>query len=94
MSNHGPKMNLRDFEVTRHELKRPLLVISGTKGVLACGYLNVETFNKLDEAGAIVTGVDSFEAMLDASLIAVSKAARELGLAEGMTGRQALERFR
>ena len=87
-------MDLSDFVTTRHELKRPLLVVSGKKGALACGYLNVATFDKLDEAGAIVTGVGSFEDMLDAPLVAVSKAAREMGLEEGMTGRQALERFR
>ena len=87
-------MDLSDFVTTRHELRRPLLVVSGKNGVLACGYLNVATFDKLDEAGAIVTGVASFEDMLDAPLVAVSKAARQLGLQEGMTGRQALERFR
>ena len=47
-------MDLSDFTTTRHELKRPLLVISGSKGVLACGYLDIDTFEKLDEAGAIV----------------------------------------
>lgn len=87
-------MDLADFKTTRHELKRPLLVISGAHGVLACGYLNVATFDKLEEAGAIVTGVSSFEEMLDATLVAVSQAAQKLGLAEGMTGREALERFR
>lgn len=87
-------MDLSKFVTTRHNLKRPLLIISGSKGVLACGYLNVQTFDKLDEAGAIVTGVSCFEDMLDAPLVAVSQAATRLGLNEGMTGREALERFR
>ncbi len=87
-------MDLHDFVTTRHELKRPLLVVSGTKGVLACGYLNIATFDKLDEAGAIVTGVNNFEDMLDAPLVAVSQAASQLGLQQGMTGRDALARFR
>ncbi len=30
-------MNSSDFTTTRHDLKRPLLVISGGKGVLARG---------------------------------------------------------
>jgi uncharacterized protein YunC (DUF1805 family) len=87
-------MDLSDFTTTRHELKRPLLVISGSKGALACGYLNVDTFEKLDEAGAIVSGVNSWEDMLDATIIAASSAAGRLGVSPGMTGRQALEAFR
>lgn len=87
-------MDLSDFTTTRHELKRPLLVISGSKGVLACGYLDIDTFEKLDEAGAIVNGVNSWEDMFDATIIAVSSAASRLGVSPGMTGRQALEAFR
>lgn len=34
-------MDLSDFTKCRHELKRSLLVITGSKGSLACGYLNV-----------------------------------------------------
>ena len=83
-----------DFNTTRHALKRPLLVISGSHGVLGCGYLSLATFEKLDEAAAIVRGVNSFEEMLDATLVEVSTAARRLGLEPGMTGRQALEAFR
>jgi hypothetical protein len=30
-------------------LKLPLLLVRGPRGVLACGYLNVETFNKTGE---------------------------------------------
>ena len=87
-------MDLSGFAMTRHELKRPLLVISGSKGVLACRYLSVVTFDKLGEAGAIVSGVDSFDDMLEAPLVSVSIAARQLGLEPGMTGKQALEAFR
>ena len=87
-------MDLSDFTTTRHDLKRPLLVISGSKGVLACGYLNIDTFDKLDEAGAIVSGVNSWEDMLDATIVGTSSAASRLGVSVGMTGRQALEAFR
>ncbi len=87
-------MNWTEFTRTRHELKRPLLVISGSKGVLACGYLNVATFNALEEAGAIVRGVNDFEAMLTAKIADVSQAAAALGVEVGMTGREALACFR
>ncbi len=87
-------MNWDGFTRTRHELKRPLLVVSGSKGVLACGYLNVVTFTKLEEAGAIVTGVGDFDGMLKAKVVEASPAAVQLGVDVGMTGRQALEIFR
>ena len=94
MANLIENMNWNGLQRTRHELKRPLLVISGSKGVLACGYLNVTTFNQLDEAGAIVRGVGDYEAMLEAQVAEVSKAAAQLGVRPGMSGREALELFR
>lgn len=87
-------MNWDGLQKTRHELKRPLLVVSGAKGVLACGYLNVATFAALEEAGAIVRGVGDFDAMLAAQIVEASPAAMELGVHVGMTGREALDIFR
>ena len=87
-------MNWDGFTRTRHDLARPLLVVSGTQGVLACGYLNVATFAALNEAGAIVRGVSDFDDMLEAQIAEASPAAVELGIQVGMTGREALERFR
>jgi uncharacterized protein YunC (DUF1805 family) len=87
-------MNWEGFTKTRHELKRPLLVASGSKGVLACGYLSVAAFEKLGDAGAIVRGVADFDAMLEASVAEVSSAAAALGVRPGMLGREALEIFR
>jgi len=87
-------MNWEGFTKTRHDLKRPLLVVSGSKGVLACSYLSVTTFTKLEEAGATVSGVGDFDAMLEAKIVEVSPAAVGLGVRVGMTGREALDRFR
>lgn len=87
-------MDWEGFERTRHDLKRPLLVVSGSKGVLACSYLNVATFTALGEAGAVVRGVSDFEAMLEAKIIEVSPAAMQLGVHVGMTGGEALKIFR
>ena len=50
-------MDLNAFEKHFIQLKSPLLLIKGAKGLLACGYLNIETFNKTGEVAAIVTGV-------------------------------------
>lgn len=87
-------MDFSDFQTTRHELARPLLVVTGSKGTLACGYLNVATFDALEESGAIVRGVSNFDDMLEAEVVEVSKAAQARGVAVGMKGRDALALFR
>ncbi len=87
-------MNLDDFQKTFHQLSRPLLVISGSKGCLTCGYLSMESFERNGDAAAIVRGVNNYEEMLMATVKEVSSFARELGVEPGMTGRQALEIFR
>ncbi len=87
-------MNWEGLERHRIDLKLPLLVIRGAGGVLACGYLNVETFNKTGEVGAIVTGVKDFDDMLAARLVSVSTAAAHVGIKAGMTGAEVVEKIR
>ncbi len=87
-------MNLDEYQKTCHQLKRPLLVISGSKGCLSCGYLSMASFERNGDAAAIVRGVDTFEDMLVAIVKEVSSLARELGVEPGMTGERALEIFR
>lgn len=67
-----------------------ILVIQGNRGILGCGYLSVETADKLGHALAIVTGVASFDDMLSATVSKVSAAATALGVKTGMTGQTAL----
>lgn len=86
-------LNLDDFEKTCHQLKRPLLVISGSKGCLTCGYLSMDSLERNGDAGAIVRGVDTYEDMLEAEVQAVSSLAEELGAKPGMKGREVLELF-
>lgn len=81
---------LSSFKQVHIPLRRPLLMLIGGNGVLACGYLNVETFEKTGEAAAIVTGVASFDDMCEAKVMAVSSAAAALGVQVGMPGRDAL----
>lgn len=87
-------MNWDGLEKHCIELKLPLLVVKGLHGLLACGYLNVESFDKTGEVAAIVTGVHSFEDMLTAKVVKVSKAGVEAGLAIDMTGAEVLEKIR
>jgi len=68
-----------------------LLLIVAEKGFVGCGYFNIETADKIGDALALVTGVSTFEDVLNAKIIKASAKAKELGIAEGMTGRDALE---
>lgn len=70
--------------------KSNLLMIQGSRGFLGCGYFNVMTAEKLDEAVAIVRGVASYDDMLSASVVEVSAKALNLGVREGQSGREAL----
>jgi uncharacterized protein YunC (DUF1805 family) len=86
-------MNIESLEKHHIALKSPLLVIKAPKGVLGCGYLNVETFNQTGEAGVIVTGVRTHDDMLKAKVVAASNAARSMGIEPGMTGAEALQKL-
>jgi uncharacterized protein YunC (DUF1805 family) len=87
-------MNILDqSEKLKFELKKSVLLIKYRDGVLGCGYFNVETFNKTNEAAAIVTGVSNFEEMLEAKVVGVSKQAAQKGVMVGDSGKVALEKM-
>ena len=67
-----------------------LLVIKAKHGALVCGYINMETAEKLGDAVAMVTGVNSYDDMLNAKVKKVSSAATKLGVCDGMIGSDAL----
>lgn len=67
-----------------------VLIIGAEKGFLACGYLNIEVANRVNDVCAIVTGVKTPDDMLNAKVVKVSKAAANLGVELGMTGKEAL----
>jgi uncharacterized protein YunC (DUF1805 family) len=70
-------------------LEAPLLIV---KGSLGYGYISTDSC--IDEACAIVSGVNTHDDMLKASVKAVSKDATELGIKIGMTGAEAMEFLR
>jgi len=70
-----------------------MLMINGSKGMLACGYIKVETADKLGDALAIVTGVSTYDDMCVKNVVAVSKAAADLGVQIGMSGKDALAKL-
>ena len=70
-----------------------ILAIRAPKGLLGCGYLSAETAAKVGDALAIVSGVASYDDMLNALVKAVSPAAEARGVQPGMTGRAALQKL-
>jgi len=69
----------------------PILLLVGKKGFMGCGYFSVETANKLGDAVAIVSGVRTFEDMLNARIVSTSEKAQEMGIAAGMKGKDAVK---
>lgn len=70
--------------------KAPLVLATGRMGFVMCGYLNVDAAEKMGEAAAVVRGVSSIEDLLGAKIVALTTAATQLGVKEGMTGKEAL----
>ena len=68
----------------------PLLVIKAKKGFVMCGYLNMEVANKLGDVAVRVTGVKTFEEVMNAKAVDVSVAAGRLGISAGMPAKEAL----
>lgn len=84
---------MESIEKLVFKLKKPLLIQKVRNGFLACGYINVETCNVTEEACAIVKGVNSFEDMDKAQVVAVSNKAKEFGVNLGDTGADALKKM-
>ena len=80
------------LERSKISLEAPLLLVKASLGFLGCGYINTDSC--IDEACAIVSGVNTHDDMLKASVKAVSKDATELGIKVGMTGAEAMELLR
>ncbi|MFQ6052392.1 MAG: YunC family protein [Candidatus Hydrothermarchaeota archaeon] len=71
----------------------PLILLKGKRGFLMCGYLNIQTAEKLGDSCAMVTGVRTFEDVMNADIKAVTTRAKNLGIREGMKGREAIKIF-
>ncbi|MFP3985339.1 MAG: YunC family protein [Candidatus Bathyarchaeia archaeon] len=71
----------------------PLVAIVGDKGFIMCGFLNIDAAEKLNVAAAMVSGVKTFEDILEAEVKAVTSKAKTNGIRRGMKGREALQMF-
>jgi uncharacterized protein YunC (DUF1805 family) len=69
----------------------PLLLVIGERGFVMCGFLNMEAAERLNVAAAMVSGVKSFDDVLEAEVKAVTSEAQKMGIKSGMTGEEALK---
>ncbi|MGA9175035.1 MAG: DUF1805 domain-containing protein [Thermoactinomyces sp.] len=74
--------------------KTTLLVITTDKGYIMCGALDIALLNeRLSDRNIIAAravGVRTLEQLLDAPLESVTHTAESMGIASGMTGKEAL----
>lgn len=65
-----------------------MILIQGDLGYLMCGYLNLAAAEKFGDAAVLVGGAD-FDAVLSNPIKGMTTKAAELGVKEGMSGREA-----
>jgi len=69
----------------------PLVMIIGQTGFIMCGFLNMEAAEKLNVTAATVSGVKTFDDVLEAEVKAVTSKAERKGIKVGMKGRDAVK---
>jgi len=93
------KIQIEGYEFITYEVflpKTTLLVVTNDVGYIMCAAVDIDFFNntpKLVERKIIAgraEGVRSIEQLLDAPLAKLTIAAKEIGISEGMSGRDAL----
>ena len=68
-----------------------LVFIKGSKGFIMCGYLNMETAEKMKNIAAVATGVKNVDDMLKTTIVKMTACAEAAGIKAGMPVTQALE---
>jgi uncharacterized protein YunC (DUF1805 family) len=69
----------------------PLLLLLAEKGFVMCGFLNIDAAERLGVAAAMVSGVKTFDDVLEAQIKAVTSKAKSFGVEVGMKGTEALK---
>lgn len=70
-----------------------LILIKAKKGYIMCGYLNMDTANKLGDIAGKVTGVKDLDDVLNATIVEVSEKAKKKGLKTGMKAKDFLNKL-
>ncbi|MEM0492506.1 MAG: DUF1805 domain-containing protein [Candidatus Thermoplasmatota archaeon] len=88
------KINIGKGEVLGYLIdlnNAPLIILQAKKGYVMCGYLNMNTANKLGDIAGKITGVKNFEDALNSTIVEVSENAKKIGLHEGMNTKEFLK---
>jgi uncharacterized protein YunC (DUF1805 family) len=70
-----------------------LVFIKGSKGFIMCGYLNLETAEKMNNIAAIATGVKTVDDMLKKNIVSSTTNAQKIGIIPGISVLEALEKI-
>jgi uncharacterized protein YunC (DUF1805 family) len=81
------------LKVELPESPAPLVMIVATKGLVCCGFINMDAAERLSVSAAIVSGVKSFDDVLKAEVKAATTKAQTAGVKVGMKGSDALKRL-
>lgn len=90
------KIKLKNKDITGIEINlhnANLVLAIGSRGYICCGYLNLDTAEKLKDAACIVTGVKTVEDLFAANIIKCTQQAEALGIKNGMNAKEALEKY-
>ncbi|MDR2644440.1 MAG: DUF1805 domain-containing protein [Endomicrobium sp.] len=70
-----------------------LAFIKGGKGFIMCGYLNLETAEKMNNIAAVVIGVKTIDDMLNKNIVSSTTNAKKIGIVPGISVLKALEKI-
>lgn len=89
-------IKLKDKNVLGIEIKLPntnLVLAVTDKGYICCGYLNLNTAEKLGDVASVVTGINTVEDLLEAKIVNSTSQAAALGIKKGMKASQVIEDY-
>ena len=72
-------------------INKNLIVLSGQKGYVMCGYLNLGTADKFKDAAVKITGVATIKEALNTKVYSVTSAAKKLGIHKGQAIKDVLK---
>jgi len=71
----------------------PLILVIGRTGFVGCGFINIEAAEKFNMSAATVSGVKSFDDVLNTKIKAATSRAQAHGVKVGMKGKDAVKVF-
>ena len=86
------KVGSKTAEAIRFKIgAKNLIVIKGRRGYVMCGYLDLRTADKFNEAAVIVSGVSTISDMIKGRVFNLSSEAKKLGIYKNQPIRDVLE---